>query len=141
MLISRKLYKKSSEVSIKTSSSPPSFSFKDQATKHITVKMVFLGFKPFITYELLAFKLYLQYPCKSIQAVTNSYVNCFSKYTIATLQVCDNLSVSTTHVQDSGVNSTCHKSSHLNMSNTMIDSHHRFLPQLSNCPCYYGNSH
>ena len=38
MLICRNLHKKSSEVSIKTSSTPPSLSFKGQATKHTTVK-------------------------------------------------------------------------------------------------------
>ena len=38
MLISTNLHKKSSQVSIKTRSSPDSFSFKGQATKHTTVK-------------------------------------------------------------------------------------------------------
>ena len=38
MLISTNLHKKSSEVSIKTRSSPDSFLFKGQATKHTTVK-------------------------------------------------------------------------------------------------------
>ena len=38
MLISKKLLKKSSEVSIKTRSTPASLSFKGQATKHTTVK-------------------------------------------------------------------------------------------------------
>ena len=38
MLISRNLHKKSSEVCIKTRSSPVSFSFKGLATKHTTVK-------------------------------------------------------------------------------------------------------
>ena len=38
MLISRNLHMKSSEVSIKTRSTPASLSFKGQATKHTTVK-------------------------------------------------------------------------------------------------------
>ena len=38
MLISRNLHNKSSEVSIKTRSTPASLSFKGQATKHTTVK-------------------------------------------------------------------------------------------------------
>ena len=38
MLISTNLHMKSSEVSTKTRSSPASFSFKGQATKHTTVK-------------------------------------------------------------------------------------------------------
>ena len=38
MLIGRNLHKKSSEVCIKTRSSPASFSFKGLATKHTTVK-------------------------------------------------------------------------------------------------------
>ena len=38
MLISRNLHVKSSEVSIKTRSTPASLSFKGQATKHTTVK-------------------------------------------------------------------------------------------------------
>ena len=38
MLISRNLHKKSSEVCIKTSSTPASLSFKGHATKHATVK-------------------------------------------------------------------------------------------------------
>ena len=41
MLISTNLHKKSSEVSIKTRSPPASFSFKGQATKHTTIKMVY----------------------------------------------------------------------------------------------------
>ena len=36
--VSRNLHKKSSEVSIKTRSTPASLSFKGQATKHTTVK-------------------------------------------------------------------------------------------------------
>ena len=43
MLISSKLHKKSSEVSIITRSPPASFSFKGQATKHTTVKRSILG--------------------------------------------------------------------------------------------------
>ena len=38
MLISRNLHMKSSEVSIKTRSTPASLSFKGQATKHTTAK-------------------------------------------------------------------------------------------------------
>ena len=38
MQISKKLHKKSSEVSVKTRSTPVSLSFKGQATKHTTVK-------------------------------------------------------------------------------------------------------
>ena len=38
MLICSNLHKKSKEVSIKRRSPPPSFSIKDQATKHTTVK-------------------------------------------------------------------------------------------------------
>ena len=38
MLISRNLHKKSSELSIKTRSTPASLSFKGQATKHTTLK-------------------------------------------------------------------------------------------------------
>ena len=38
MLISRNLHNKSSEVSIKTRSTPASLSFNGQATKHTTVK-------------------------------------------------------------------------------------------------------
>ena len=38
MLISKNLHKKSSEVSIKTRSPPPSLSFIGQVTKHTTVK-------------------------------------------------------------------------------------------------------
>ena len=38
MLIRRNLHNKSSEVSIKTRSTPASLSFKGQATKHTTVK-------------------------------------------------------------------------------------------------------
>ena len=38
MLISSKLLKESSEVSIKTRATPASLSFKGQATKHMTIK-------------------------------------------------------------------------------------------------------
>ena len=40
MLISRNLYKKSSEVSIKTKSTSASLSFKGQTTKHTVVKII-----------------------------------------------------------------------------------------------------
>ena len=40
MLISKNLHKKSSEVSIKTKSTPASLSFTGQVTKHITVKWI-----------------------------------------------------------------------------------------------------
>ena len=45
MLISSNLHKKSREVSIKTKSPPASFSFKDQATKHTTVKWSIVSVK------------------------------------------------------------------------------------------------
>ena len=38
MLVSKNLHKKSREVSFKARSTPASLSFKDQATKHTTVK-------------------------------------------------------------------------------------------------------
>ena len=44
VLISRNLAQKSSEVSIKTRSTPASLSFKDQATEHTTVKWSFMCF-------------------------------------------------------------------------------------------------
>ena len=45
MLIRWNLHKKSSEVSIKTRSTPASLSFKGQATKHTTVKWSNIMFK------------------------------------------------------------------------------------------------
>ena len=44
MLISRNLHNKSTEVSIKTRSTPASLSFNGQATKHTTVKWSIIGF-------------------------------------------------------------------------------------------------
>ena len=44
MLISRHLHNKSSEVSIKTRSTPASLSFNGQATKHTTVKWSIPGY-------------------------------------------------------------------------------------------------
>ena len=43
MLISKNLHKKSSDVSIQTSSTPASLSFIGQVTKHTTVKWTILG--------------------------------------------------------------------------------------------------
>ena len=44
MLVSRNLHMKSSEVSIKTRSTPASLSFKGQATKYTTVKWSILQY-------------------------------------------------------------------------------------------------
>ena len=46
MLISSNLHKKGSEVSIKTRSTPASYSYKGQATKNTTVKWSIAGTAP-----------------------------------------------------------------------------------------------
>ena len=52
MLISKNSLKKGSEVSIKTRSTPASLSFKDQATKHTTVKWSLLNRETLNNYDL-----------------------------------------------------------------------------------------
>merc|ERR1719369_108359 len=63
-----------------------------------------------------------------------------SKDPVPLLAVCYHLGVPPTNVQHSGVLCPCNQASHFNVTNAMIHTNNRFVPQLSNSSSNYSHT-
>ena len=76
-----------------------------------------------------------------IKHITDSNVECFAKYTIAALAVCEHLRVAAGHVEDCRVFRSSHDSAHLNVPNAMIYTYDRLVVhegERASNKCTYG---
>lgn len=66
---------------------------------------------------------------EAIQAVADGYINSLAEDAVAPLTVGQHLCVASRYVKDDGVAAVRYDAAHLNMSDAMIDSNERLLPQ------------
>ncbi|KAI6755255.1 hypothetical protein HG531_004361 [Fusarium graminearum] len=71
----------------------------------------------------------LERTSKSIETISNSYIQRLAKYPISLLRICNNLRVTTRNVQHNWVLRASDISSHLNVSHAVIHTHKWSIPE------------
>ena len=66
---------------------------------------------------------------KPIQAISNCYVQSFPKYSVSLSSVGYDLRIASTHIEDCRMNQTGCQSSHLDVTNAVVNSYERNVPQ------------
>ena len=72
-------------------------------------------------------------PCKPIQTIANSNVDCFPKYSISFIRVSNDLSIPSTNIQWNWASKSCYNPSHLNVGNAVIHTNNWNLMQKTQC--------